>query len=106
MKKWIIGKPDDAASAELAKQCGLSPLCSSVLVSRGINSVQKACDFFNFRKDNSQPALSDPFLTKDMKAAADAVRQQGNLNIQRKSKRGSEWEIQQVLCFTHLVHSF
>ena len=22
MKKWIIGKPDDAASAELAKQCG------------------------------------------------------------------------------------
>ena len=39
-------------------------------------------------------------------AAADAVRQQENLNIQRKSKRGSEWEIQQVLCFTHLVHSF
>lgn len=73
MKKWIIGKPDDSASAELAKQCGLSPLCSSVLVSRGINSVQKACDFFNFRKDNSQPALSDPFLTKDMKTAADAV---------------------------------
>lgn len=73
MKKWIIGKPDDSASAELAKQCGLSPLCSSVLVSRGISSVQKACDFFNFRKDNSLPALSDPFLTKDMKAAADAV---------------------------------
>ena len=41
-----------------------------------------------------------------VEAAADAVRQQGNLNIQRKSKRGSEWEIQQVLCFTHLVHSF
>lgn len=73
MKKWIIGKPDDSASAELAKQCGLSQLCSSVLVSRGINSVQKACDFFNFRKDNSLPALSDPFLTKDMKAAANAV---------------------------------
>lgn len=73
MKKWIIGKPDDSASAELAKQCGLSPLSSSVLVSRGINSVQKACDFFNFRKDNSLPALSDPFLTKDMKAASDAV---------------------------------
>lgn len=73
MKKWIIGKPDDSASAELAKQCGLSPLCSSVLVSRGINSVQKACDFFNFKKDDSRPALSDPFLTKDMKAAADAV---------------------------------
>ncbi len=73
MKKWIIGKPDDSASAELAKQCGLSQLCSSVLVSRGINNVQKACDFFNFRKDNSLPALSDPFLTKDMKAAANAV---------------------------------
>lgn len=73
MKKWIIGKPDETAAAELAKNCGLSPLCSSVLVSRGINSVQKACDFFNFRKDSSAPALSDPFLIKDMQAAADAV---------------------------------
>lgn len=73
MKKWIIGKPDEAAAAELAKNCGLSPLCSSVLVSRGINSVQKACDFFNFRKDSSTPALSDPFLIRDMQAAADAV---------------------------------
>ena len=35
-------------------------------------------------------------------AAVDAARQQENLNIQRKSKRGLEWEIQQVLCFMHL----
>ncbi|MGN1136538.1 MAG: single-stranded-DNA-specific exonuclease RecJ [Oscillospiraceae bacterium] len=73
MKKWIIGKPDDNASAMLAKQSSLSPLCSSVLVSRGIDNVQKACDFFNFKKDNSSPELSDPFLIKDMKAAADAI---------------------------------
>ncbi|MGN0603005.1 MAG: single-stranded-DNA-specific exonuclease RecJ [Oscillospiraceae bacterium] len=73
MKKWIIGKPDDNASAMLAKQSSLSPLCSSVLVSRGIDNVQKACDFFNYKKDSSSPELSDPFLIKDMKAAADAI---------------------------------
>lgn len=73
MKKWIIGKPDDNASAMLAKQSSLSPLCSSVLVSRGIDNVQKACDFFNFKKDSSSTELSDPFLIKDMKAAADAI---------------------------------
>ncbi len=51
--------------------------------------------------------MSDaPGAAATVETAADAVRQQGNLNIQRKSKRGSEWEIQQVLCFTHLVHSF
>ncbi|MGN0553626.1 MAG: single-stranded-DNA-specific exonuclease RecJ [Oscillospiraceae bacterium] len=73
MKKWIIGKPDENASAALSRQTSLSALCSSVLVSRGIDTVQKACDFFNFKKDNSSPALSDPFLIKDMKAAADAI---------------------------------
>ena len=47
--------------------------------------------------------MSDaPDAAATVEAAADAVRQQGNLNIQRKSKRGSEWEIQQVLCFMHL----
>lgn len=53
--------------------------------------------------------MSDaPGAAATVEAAADAVRQQENLNIQiqRKSKRGAEWEIQQVLCFTHLVHSF
>ena len=53
--------------------------------------------------------MSDaPDAAATVEAAADAVRQQENLNIQiqRKSKRGAEWEIQQVLCFTHLVHFF
>ena len=51
--------------------------------------------------------MSDaPDAAAIVEAAADAVRQLENLNIQRKSKRGSEWEIQQVLCFTHSVHSF
>ena len=47
--------------------------------------------------------MSDaPDAAAIVEAAADAVRQLENLNIQRKSKRGSEWEIQQVLCFMHL----
>lgn len=51
--------------------------------------------------------MSDaPDAVATVEAAADAVRQLENLNIQRKSKRRLEWEIQQVLCFTHLVHFF
>ena len=51
--------------------------------------------------------MSDaPDAVATVEAAADAVRQLENLNIQRKSKRLLEWEIQQVLCFTHLVHFF
>lgn len=72
MKKWSVGKPDIKLSAELAAKGGLSQLCASVLVSRGIDTLEKAQDFFNYRDDDEQP-LSDPFLIRDMTEAADTI---------------------------------
>ncbi len=67
MKKWTVGKPDANAAKALAAQGGLSGICAEVLVSRGIDTVEKARDFFGGGE------LSDPFLIKDMREAADTV---------------------------------
>ncbi|MBQ8825773.1 MAG: single-stranded-DNA-specific exonuclease RecJ [Oscillospiraceae bacterium] len=72
MKKWSVSNPDVNISSVLAANGGLSPLCASVLVSRGINSLEKAQDFFNYRENGEQP-LSDPFLIKDMAEAAEII---------------------------------
>lgn len=73
MKKWIIGNPDRNIAAELSKNTSLSPLCSSVLVSRGIDTVQKACNFFDYKKDENAEILSDPFMLKDMREASEIL---------------------------------
>ena len=72
MKKWSVGNPDVKLSSELAANGGISQLCASVLVSRGINSLEKAQGFFNYRESGEQP-LSDPFLIKDMAEAAEII---------------------------------
>lgn len=71
MKKWSIGKPSPEVSAELSRKGGLSPLCASILVSRGIDTLEKAQEFFN-SSGNEEP-LSDPFLIKDMPEAAGII---------------------------------
>jgi len=71
MKKWTIGKPDAKAVDTLSKQGGLSPVCAGVLASRGIDTIEKAAEFFNQQEDGNQ--LSDPFLIRDMREAADAL---------------------------------
>lgn len=72
MRKWIIGKPDHVLSNRLARQCGLSELCMSVLVSRGIDTAEKAQEFFNYSEESDSP-LSDPFLLPDMDKAVDII---------------------------------
>ncbi|MCH5193119.1 MAG: single-stranded-DNA-specific exonuclease RecJ [Oscillospiraceae bacterium] len=69
MKKWTIGDPDKNAAAALAAQGGLSRLCADILVSRGIDTYEKAAAFF----DQDSSALSDPFEIKDMKKAAEII---------------------------------
>ncbi|MCH5349401.1 MAG: single-stranded-DNA-specific exonuclease RecJ [Oscillospiraceae bacterium] len=69
MKKWTIGNPDKNMAAELARQGGLSRICSEILVSRGIDTFEKAAAFFS----HEDAALSDPFLIKDMQKAADIL---------------------------------
>lgn len=72
MKKWSIGKPDPKAAAELSGKGGLPSICASILVSRGIDTLEKAQSFFNYNPDGSS-SLSDPFLIKDMAEAADIL---------------------------------
>ena len=47
--------------------CGVSSLTASTLVSRGYTSPEEVIDNMNI------DALSDPFLIKDMEAAADTI---------------------------------
>lgn len=72
MKKWSIGQPDMKISATLAAQCGLSQLCASVLVSRGIDTPEKAKEFFNYSEDGSSP-LADPFIIRGIDDAAQLI---------------------------------
>ncbi len=67
MKKWIINKPDKAISQKLSVECGITPLCASVLASRGVKTSADAAEQFNVNE------LSDPFLLKDMKEAVDLI---------------------------------
>lgn len=74
MKRWTIGDPDRSAARVLSQQGGLSGICAEVLVSRGINSMEKAVSFFNAdTNEDKGERLSDPFLIKDMREAADTI---------------------------------
>ncbi len=68
MKKWTVGKPDINAANRLAEMGGLPPLCARVLVSRGIDTVERAADLLG---DGN--GLSDPFLITDMRKAAETI---------------------------------
>ncbi|MDE6598611.1 MAG: DHH family phosphoesterase [Oscillospiraceae bacterium] len=74
MKKWTIGDPDRNAAQALSRQGGLSGICAEVLVSRGIDTMERAVSFFNADNDgDGGERLSDPFLIKDMREAADTI---------------------------------
>jgi len=68
MKKWTVGKPDINSANRLAEMGGLPPLCARVLVSRGIDTVERAADLLG---DGN--GLSDPFLITDMRKAAETI---------------------------------
>lgn len=69
MKKWVIKKPDPAVSEKLAEQCAITGLCADVLSARGVLSAEEAAEQF------SAEGLSDPFLIKDMREAAEVINQ-------------------------------
>lgn len=71
MKKWTIGKPDPKAAEILSGQGGLPRICADILVSRGIDTIEKAAEFFN--QQDGEETLSDPFLIKDMREAAETL---------------------------------
>ncbi len=67
MKNWTIGRPDINIIHKLMEECGISSLTASVLASKGYSSSDSVMDSLEMRE------LSDPFLIKDMKEAADTI---------------------------------
>ena len=67
MKKWSISTPQKELISKLMIGCGVSSLTAATLVSRGYTSPEEVIDNMNI------DALSDPFLIKDMEAAADTI---------------------------------
>ena len=61
-KRWKIIEADAAKVAELKDSLSISAALCNILVQRGIDSFQKAKDYFRPQLSH----LHDPFLMKDM----------------------------------------
>ena len=72
MKKWVISKAEPDSVKKLMSQCGLPKLCAEILSSRGIDTPDKAKEFFA-EPENNESILSDPFMIKDMAEAAELI---------------------------------
>lgn len=70
-KKWRIHTPEAEAVQQVASETGLSTLAAKILVTRGLDTAQKARDFL--RVDDS--VVHDPFLLHDMEGAVARIRQ-------------------------------
>lgn len=67
LKRWKIGEPDIKKAEQLRRQGSISQLCAEVLVSRGIENVDRAAELLNVSE------ITDPFLLKDMDIAAERI---------------------------------
>ncbi len=72
MKKWSVGTPKYAQAKELSAKGGITMLAAHTLVALGIDTMEKAIDFFGQESDDSF-GFSDPFLIKDMDKACDII---------------------------------
>jgi single-stranded-DNA-specific exonuclease len=68
-KRWKIKSVDEPKVTELADALKINPMISRILLGRGIDSFQRAKDYF--RPEISQ--LHDPWLMKDMRLATDRI---------------------------------
>lgn len=69
MKKWSVKNYDKNLISKLSVNCGVSSLTAAVLAAKGYSSPDSVIERLELNE------LSDPYLIKDMKAAADAVNQ-------------------------------
>lgn len=67
MKKWSISVPPRELVSKLMLGCGVSSLTAATLISKGYSSPEEVITSMNM------DSLSDPFLIKDMKEAADTI---------------------------------
>lgn len=68
---WRLLQSPPRLTQEIAAACGVSPVVASILIHRGINSPAEARAFLT----PSLEDLSDPFLLRDMEAAAQRLAQ-------------------------------
>lgn len=72
-KRWVFLDPADETVKRLATGCRISPLLATLLVNRGITSLEEATEYLS----PSLSTLKDPNLLKDMDVAstrlADAI---------------------------------
>ncbi len=67
MKKWSVGIPDRNPVLKLMTGCSVTSLTASAIASKGYESPDSVIKSLNVGE------LSDPFLIKDMKEAADTI---------------------------------
>ncbi len=68
--RWNYAKPENQKDVEkIRDELSISPVLAEILVKRGINSFEKARDFFR----PTLESLHDPFLMADMQAACDRL---------------------------------
>jgi single-stranded-DNA-specific exonuclease len=68
--RWVVRQSDRQKAEKLSQELNITPLVASLLVNRGIDTVESA-RYFLFPKDQS---FHDPFLLKDMDKAVDRIR--------------------------------
>ena len=67
MKKWLVRKPQKEFAEKILRESEVTPLCADILAARGFTSAEDAA------KQLNSDGLSDPFLLKDMREAADVI---------------------------------
>lgn len=68
-KRWTILKHDREQTAELSKKLNVPLVVAAILISRGIDSAEKAVKFLNPTIED----LHDPYLLKDLKKAVERI---------------------------------
>ena len=69
-KKWVYKNPTDQATIdELSKAINVNPILAAMLVSRSVDTFDKAKTYFRPKLDQ----LHDPFLMKDMQEAVERI---------------------------------
>lgn len=67
MKKWSTKNYDRSIASKLSLSCSVSSLTAAVLAAKGYSSAESVMERLELNE------LSDPFLIKDMKIAADTI---------------------------------
>ncbi|WP_394186654.1 single-stranded-DNA-specific exonuclease RecJ [Metabacillus halosaccharovorans] len=69
--RWMIQSSDETFIQNLRENLSVTPLVASLLVNRGINSVEAAQEFL----DTDSQTFHDPFLLKDMDKAVQRIQE-------------------------------